>query len=55
MPMIFVVPPPLAAPEIIVESSWSSPVSGAAATPLVEYTAEAVDDIVGAALAGPSF
>ena len=28
MPMIFVVPPPLASPEMIVESSRSSPISG---------------------------
>jgi len=35
-----------------VESFWSSPVSGVAATHLVEPAAETVDDIVGVALTG---
>ena len=37
MPTTSVVPPPLATPKTIVVSSRSSPVSGAAATPLMEH------------------
>jgi len=54
MPTTSVVPPPLATPKTIVVSSRSSPVSGAAATPLMEHVTEAVDDIVEVALVGPS-
>ena len=53
MPTAFVVPPPLA-PKTTVESSQSSPVSGAIATPLVKSDVDAVDDIVGVALTGLS-
>jgi len=54
MPTAFVVPSPLAAPKTTVEFSWSSSFSGASATPLVESVVNAVNDIVGVALMGPS-
>ena len=44
VPSVSVVPPPLGAPEMIIESSRSPPVSGTTMTPLVEPTTEAVEE-----------
>ena len=59
MPSVSVTPPPFVAPETLVESSWSLPISGTVASPLVETVAQAAgepptDDSAGTILAGPS-